>query len=323
MMRKRGLSIRSLGVAATWVGLALATGAANAVAGRPQPPRLPVPVLLLGTFHFQDAGLDDFRPQHDVDVLSEGRQAEVAEVVACLAAFRPTRVAVEAMPERAAELNERLSRFRAGEWELPVNEVYQLGFRVAARLGHEAVYPVDAKGRWYEPYVDPEEYSAAIGQEAELAASEAPWLAFYDDLYAHHDEMKTRQSLLEHLLAINAEDEVLLGHGRYLVGSFKAGRGEDYPGVDAKIGWWARNLRIFANLQRLVRAPDERLLLIIGAGHLPILRHAVEASPELDLVEVREVLRQGCGASDRAPGRERRRPNLGPLARVRERLPIH
>jgi hypothetical protein len=28
--------------------------------------------------------------------------------------------------------------------------------------------------------------------------------------------------------------------------------------------------------------------VIIGAGHLPILRHAVEASPEFELVEARE-----------------------------------
>jgi len=32
-------------------------------------------------------------------------------------------------------------------------------------------------------------------------------------------------------------------------------------------------------------------LLIIGAGHLPILRHAVLASPEYHLAEVREYQR--------------------------------
>ena len=55
-------------------------------------------------------------------------------------------------------------------------------------------------------------------------------------------------------------------------------------------GWFNRNLRIFANLQRITERPDERILLVIGAGHLAILRHCVQASPEYDLVEVAEYL---------------------------------
>jgi hypothetical protein len=33
-----------------------------------------------------------------------------------------------------------------------------------------------------------------------------------------------------------------------------------------------------------------RILVIFGAGHIPILRHCVLASPEYNLVEVREYL---------------------------------
>jgi hypothetical protein len=36
--------------------------------------------------------------------------------------------------------------------------------------------------------------------------------------------------------------------------------------------------------------PDERILLIIGSGHVPILRHCVLASPEYALAEVHEYL---------------------------------
>lgn len=71
---------------------------------------------------------------------------------------------------------------------------------------------------------------------------------------------------------------------------FKVGEGDEYPGVDRVTAWYNRNLRIFANLQRITKQPDERILLIIGAGHLPILRHTVLASPEYQLVEVREYL---------------------------------
>ena len=43
-----------------------------------------------------------------------------------------------------------------------------------------------------------------------------------------------------------------------------------YPGPDHVTAWYNRNLRIFANLQRLAAAPDERILLVIGAGHVRI-----------------------------------------------------
>ena len=46
----------------------------------------------------------------------------------------------------------------------------------------------------------------------------------------------------------------------------KAGEGGQYPGVDSKTAWYNRNLRIFANLQRLTEQPGERILLVIGAG---------------------------------------------------------
>ena len=52
-------------------------------------------LLLLGTFHFKDAGLDGYKPKFDVDILSAERQQEVADVLDRLAAFAPTHIAVE------------------------------------------------------------------------------------------------------------------------------------------------------------------------------------------------------------------------------------
>src|ERR671922_18561 len=52
-------------------------------------------IMLLGTFHFHDPGLDAHRPKFTLDVFSERRQREIADVVERLAAFAPTKVAVE------------------------------------------------------------------------------------------------------------------------------------------------------------------------------------------------------------------------------------
>lgn len=44
-------------------------------------------VLLLGTFHFHNPGLDAFKSAHVIDVLSPSRQAEISELVTPLSRF--------------------------------------------------------------------------------------------------------------------------------------------------------------------------------------------------------------------------------------------
>ncbi len=262
-----------------------------------QPPAPPAKILLLGMFHFRDGGLDDYKPKHDVDVLSASRQAQVEEIVRCLGAFGPTKVGVEATAEYRDKLRDQFVAYRAGSFDLPANEIYQLGFRFAAQHDLDGVETIDAKGRWYEPFVDPEEWAIANGQAAELIESEGPWEEYYQATYAVDDRAKMERTLREHLLEINREDLLLESHGHYLLGTFKVGRGDEYPGVDVKTAWYNRNLRIFANLLRAIESPEDRLLVIIGAGHVPILRHAVQASPQVELVEVGEYLGEGCVSS--------------------------
>lgn len=262
-------------------------------------------ILLLGTFHFADPGLDEFKPEFDVDITSRERKAELEEVLAALGRFAPTKIAVEVLPSRQEELDASYRSYLAGEKELTSNEIHQLGFRLAERLGHGSVYAVDAKRRFYEPWVDPDEYASEHGQ-TEVAHD--PWPERYTALYQREDRAKTQRTLTETLLTLNEEERLLRHHGRYLVESFKAGVGEEYPGVDSKIAWYNRNLRIFANLQRITEREDERILLIIGAGHVPILRHTVQASPEYTLVEVADVLQEAVSepsapATARAPER--------------------
>ncbi len=267
--------------------------AAETSTAPPEWPPPPVELLLLGTFHFSDAGLDSYRPKFDVDIRSPERQAQLEALLQQLEAFAPTRIAVEALPSRQAELDERYAAYRAGELELTADEVDQIALRLAARLGHDRLYAVDAQRRFYEPWVDPDEFAEANGQQQWL---DPELWERYERLHEFHDELKTRQTLIEHLLHINAEEQLRRSHGQYLIGNFEVGTGDDYPGVDSKTAWYNRNLKIFANLQRIADFENgDRILLLIGSGHVPILRHAAQASPQFRLVEVAEVLSAPAG----------------------------
>jgi len=255
-----------------------------------RPPEFPEPphqLLLVGTFHFRDAGLDSYRPEFDVDILSAERQAEVIQLVSQLMRFRPTKIAVEVMPERQAWLDSMYAAYRDGTYRLGSNEIYQLGFRLASAVGHRRLYAVDAKRRFYEPWIDPDSFAVAHGQQRLL---DPDITGQYERLHRWEDEAKTHQSLREHLLYLNDPRRALQSHGQYLIDNFEVGTADEYPGVDSKTAWYNRNLRIFANLQRLVESEHERILLIIGAGHLALLQHAAQASPQFQFVELSNVL---------------------------------
>ena len=67
------------------------------------------------------------------DVLGPGHSARSRRIVDRLAAFRPTRVAVEWPADAQAELDQRYADYRAGRRALSANERDQIGLRLAAR----------------------------------------------------------------------------------------------------------------------------------------------------------------------------------------------
>src|SRR5687767_2952087 len=85
-------------------------------------------LLVVGTPHFASAG------RHVVnvtvpDVLTPERQREIEAVVDRLAAFRPTRVAVEWDADDQGRLDQRYADYRAGRYSLSANEIDQIGLR--------------------------------------------------------------------------------------------------------------------------------------------------------------------------------------------------
>ncbi|MEW6736827.1 MAG: DUF5694 domain-containing protein, partial [Acidobacteriota bacterium] len=58
----------------------------------------------------------------------------------------------------------------------------------------------------------------------------------------------------------------------------RIGLGDQYPGANWVQYWYGRNLKIFVNLMRITESPDDRILVIIGAGHLKLLKQFAEES---------------------------------------------
>src|SRR6266704_1530754 len=85
---------RSVSIFALAMGSAITALAQQAAAQKPEPPAARAQVLVLGVYHMSNPGHDIFNMKAD-DVLAPKRQAEIAQLIAVLTKYHPTKVAVE------------------------------------------------------------------------------------------------------------------------------------------------------------------------------------------------------------------------------------
>jgi hypothetical protein len=248
-------------------------------------------VLLLGTFHFSYLGLDAHQTPDSlqVDVLSKQKQREIEEVVSILQKFKPTRIAVEVLPERQAVIDSLFLKYKEGQLRERRGETFQLGFRLAKNLNHTKVYCIDAK-----PFVKTlYEMDTLLAKKYNLDKDKvfARLDSMYEDFYTYDYVLQKSMSLKDYLLLINSDTYLKYDHGRYLTYT-RNGTNLEPIGADGFISkWFNRNVRIFSNIQRLADDPSERILVIIGGAHVPMLQFLIQSSQELRLREFREIVK--------------------------------
>lgn len=237
-------------------------------------------VLVLGTYHFANPGRDVVKAQAP-DVLSAAKQAEVHAVIEALARFRPTRIAIEDVPSSTTRIDSLYQAFLSGRHALGRDETEQLGFRLAAMFDHPRLYPVDHEGEF--PFDAMMEYARA---------NDSSFVAFVDEalatVTAETNRRQQENTVGEILRLINQPEELAREHGIYM--RFAQVRAMDtYNGARLVSKWYERNIHIFANLQAIAE-PGDRILVIIGGGHAPILRELIRHDPRMRLVEALEYL---------------------------------
>jgi hypothetical protein len=261
--------------------LVLLAAASSLTAAKPQwkvaTPAVPKPTfLILGTFHFEGSTADLMSNQFP-DVLSEKRQAQIEQVVDAIARFKPTKIAVEA-PLGSTKTQERYASYLKGESTLTADETDQIAFRLARKLGHSRIYPVDHKLD-----LDFDKTMAAIQKTGrqDLLDGAMKLGKGQIDTTQHLIDTSTVGAALRQLNSPKVLDWGLEG---YLLLAQVRDR-DATPGAELLADWSRRNLLIFNNLTSLIESPQERVLLLIGAGHATLLRQYIAGSPNLRLEE--------------------------------------
>lgn len=277
-------------------GVALAASSVTVSAqDGPQAPPEPVQVMVLGTYHFANPGQDVVNLEVD-DVLVPNRQREIEILVRTLAQWNPTKVAVESQAsapdlelESYAEVEELLTTSR--------NESFQIGFRLADMLGHDAVYGIDERGGEGEPDYFPmgsvQAFAQANGQEDLLAELFAVVQQRTEEEQARLAEQTIAESLIVHNDAAGVDDQ----HDAIYYPMLKIGNGDQQPGAELNAFWYMRNAKMFAKLD-MVAEPGDRVFVIVGSGHATWMRHFVRRMPGYKLVDSMPFILGAAAASE-------------------------
>lgn len=258
--------------------------------------RQPAKVLLLGTFHFGYPNLDGHKTDSSkfIDVKSPKRQKEIEELAELIHRFRPTRVYVESSHQ--PWLDSLYTEYLADRYKLGRNEIFQLGFRVARQMRLPKVFAVDT---W--PFSS--EFSKKYTWIDSLWSNGIPvdsvrdqyWSRKYKALYEAGDSIELGLTMLENFLLMAQPATLRRMHGHYLASGFNTAETETKNGQEGpdilSIWWYNRNLRIFNNILRTRPGADDRIMVLFGNGHMPILKHCFESSPEFEVVELKSLLK--------------------------------
>ncbi len=256
-------------------------------------PIKPVEVMVLGTHHMANPGLD-LHNIHVDPVTTDSKQAEIQSMVDAIARFRPTAVALERVAtDPATMLDPKYPKFERAALRTNPDERVQVAYRLADQLGLKRVYAIDEQSGENEPSYFPYDKLATWAQDH----GRAPELAVMNDRikveFTKQEQDLKRLSVTEMILRENLPDGELgaLGHGPMYYGTFlPIGAGHEQPGADLNGRWYTRNAKIFAKLMQVAQ-PGDRIVVVYGAGHNYWLRHFAATVPGFSNIDPVPYLR--------------------------------
>jgi hypothetical protein len=241
-------------------------------------------VYMLGVFHFGGSS-GDMAAMHMADPFGQRRQDDIKSLVSQLATIRPTKILVEYPKERQQRLNERYNSYLSGEDTLGVNEIHQVGFRLAEQMDHSQLYAID----WNIdlPFDDLVAYCQRHGKMDEFDA-------FVKDIQAYvadQNKMLDTMSISSYFAKTNTEITDRLTNDAYIGKTLSWGDSISEAGVLVATIWWQRNFMILKNIAETIESPDDRILIIIGGGHRAVLKDLIIDRSDMTYVEIGELLK--------------------------------
>lgn len=250
----------------------------------------PVQVMVLGTYHFGNPGLDVNNIKVD-SVLTPEKQRQLEAVAQALLSFRPTRVMVERESSAPDLAVADYAAFTPARLKTDANEITQIGYRIASLARLTLVSGIDEQpGEGepdYFPYDKLQDAAQKFGQQALI---DGPQASLRKVLAKFEADQKTA-SVAELLVRVNT-DPIYTRMDDYYTW-LRIGDHDNQAGADLNAMWYLRNAKIWGKLLSVAK-PGDRVLVIYGAGHGYWLRHFAMATPGVVAVDPLPLLKKAA-----------------------------
>lgn len=242
----------------------------------------PARVLLMGSFHFANPGLDAVKAPV-TDVTTPAHQAWL-DVLATrvVERFAPTDVLVECTAGEQAGFDARLADWVAGRRGLGVNEIEQIGMRVARLAGLQRMTCFDQRE------VNWEGDALMAHLEQHDAATRAQMQALVGELSQREADEQATLPLPALMRLTNSPERDRENRGIYLLTN-AVDAGGSYAGAEAASSWWRRNFHMYGNVQKAA-APGRRVFVLAGSGHIAVMRQMLADDRAREAVDITPLL---------------------------------
>lgn len=259
-------------------------------------------IMLMGSTHFGQEGF--YKQDAAMDLFSESRQKEIADINSQLAKYKPDLILIEREPGEQHTVDSLYNLFNAGKLKFSQlkygrAEEYQFGYNLAKQLGLKRIYGVD----FYNGL------STRLLKEGKNLNQFAGGLAAFATMGRAADQQLKEQklSLKGYLLKLNAPETYQLTYHTIFINPAKVTNGAfgkvdntvDTTRVDKQhIGaeyislFYNRELKIYSNILSAQQANQgKRILVIMGQRHAATLSKIIENDPDFKLVPLSSYLK--------------------------------
>jgi hypothetical protein len=181
--------------------------------------------------------------------------------------------------------------YTSGNYQLSVDEIDQIAFRLAKKFDLDTLYAVDEKSMMNDMYNNPktkayiEELTEGLDFNANFRDSEIGQK--YLEWYEIDDDYLLETTLLDYFKHLNSDEYQNRGYYNEFAGTI--GKGSTRVADVLSLGQTSRNMRILHRITSEINSDEDRVLILFGSSHTESFKPFFKASPEHELIEFNEL----------------------------------
>ena len=261
-----------------------------------QTAKKPTEILVIGTYHFNNPGMDVAKYKV-LDIMGEKPQKQLDEISTAIAKFRPTKIFTEWELKDQLALDTLYNKYLEGVYSDYVakkypkrkfythNEIVQLAFRTAKKSNLKKVHAIDFQGTSFD-FDSVMKFTDSI----RLPNFKKDAMADIKGIETKSNALFAQNDLLKCLYYYNSKELREVDIPWYVGKINDSDKLGTYIGAFLASEWYRRNLYMLSNIQKQTEAGDKRIMVLAGASHITMFLDLLKHDSNYKIVELKEVM---------------------------------